>query len=268
MSRREIVSGPSGSTFAVDRAGTGDAVVVWLHSEFGAFSDPPVPADALEGGQVLTLHLPGWGISERGEARINTLPELALALWFVLDELGVGTVTLAGHGIGATIALEMAIQQPQRAHTVVAAAPFGIVDAGDPGVDMFALLTTDLLPHLYADSEGGLVKEHFPRPADPHERGLAAIRRVEVLGEAGRYLFPLPDTGIEDRLYRLAGTDVRLLWGEHDGVVPIAISERWTAALPSATSSVVPGSSHMLVYETSVVGDVVSGLLGPAVVSG
>jgi pimeloyl-ACP methyl ester carboxylesterase len=243
-------------------------VVVWLHSEFGPLSDPPVPAEALERGQVLTLHLPGWGVSERGGARIDTLPELGLALWFVLDELGVSTVALAGHGIGATIALEMAIQQPQRTRAVVAAAPFGIVDAGDPGVDMFALLTPDLLPHLYADPDGDLVKQQFPRPADPHERGLAAIRRVEVLGEAGRYLFPLPDSGIEDRLYRLAGTDVRLLWGEHDGVVPPAISERWAAALPSATSSVVPDSSHMLVYETTAVGDVVAGLLDPALVSG
>jgi pimeloyl-ACP methyl ester carboxylesterase len=97
---------------------------------------------------------------------------------------------------------------------------------------------------------------------------LAAIRRAEVLGEAGRYLFPLPDTGIENRLYRLAATDVRLLWGEHDGVVPTGISERWTATLPSAKSSVVAGSAHMLVYETSVVGDVVAGLLDPALVSG
>lgn len=268
MSRREIVAGPNGSTFAVERAGSGEAVVVWLHSEFGAFSDPPVAAGALGRGEVLTLHLPGWGISERGGARIDTLPELGLALWFVLDELGVGTAVLAGHGIGATIALEMAIQQPQRARAVVAAAPFGIVDASDPGVDMFALLTPDLLPHLYADPDGDLVKHHFPRPADPHERGLAAIRRVEVLGEAGRYLFPLPDTGIENRLYRLATTDVHLLWGERDGVVPSAISERWTETLPSAKSSVVPGSAHMLVYETNVVDDVVASLLDPALVSG
>jgi pimeloyl-ACP methyl ester carboxylesterase len=268
MRERVVVEGVAGLKIALDETGAGEPVVVWLHSEFGPFSDPPVPAQTLERARFLTLHLPGWGVSQRGDAHIDSLPDLGLALWAVLDELGVGAVSLAGHGIGATTALEMGIQQPQRTRGIVAATPFGIVDAADPGVDTFALLPVDLLPHLYVEPRGALATTHFPAPTTPHEKGLAAIRRVEVLGEAGRYLFPLPDTGIEDRLYRLAKTKVHLLWGEHDGVVPAAIASRWTAALPSARSSVVPGAAHMLPYESSAIGDALDAILAEAVVCG
>jgi pimeloyl-ACP methyl ester carboxylesterase len=268
VSNRLTVKGPAGSEFIVDDDENGADVVVWLHSELGPFSDPPVPATTLERSRFLTPHLPGWGVSSRGDAGFDSLPDLALVLWYVLDELSVGTVTLAGHGIGATLALEMGIQQPQRAQAIVAAAPFGIVDESNPGVDMFALLPPDLFPHLYVEPRGEIAAGHYPTPSDPHEKGLAAIRRVEVLGEAGRYLFPLPDNGIEDRLYRIATSQVHLLWGEQDGVVPATIASRWTSALPSARSTVVPNAAHMLPYESDAVGTTLDMILDGALLSG
>lgn len=247
MERHDIPGPMEGVTFVVEESGPADGpCVVWLHDAWGQLDDPPIDVD---GARVLTLHHPGWGVAD-GVERFLTLTDLAIGYWWLLDRLDADDIVLAGHGIGATIAIEMAAQQPQRVRAVVGATPFGLVDDRDPGEDFFALLPPHLLPHLYVDPTGDLVTRHFPPPADAYEKGLAAIRRVQVLGSASRYLFPLPDTGIDARLYRLADLPVDLLFGAKDGVVPEASRRLWEQAMPSATIEMVDDAAHMLPYES------------------
>lgn len=147
----------------------------------------------------------------------------------------------------------MGVQQPSRTTALVLATPFGIFDDEHPGVDMFGLMARDVQRHLYADPTGPVALAHNPPSADAYEQGLAAIRRVQTLGAASNYLFPVPDTGIAARLYRVAGVPTVLLWGGRDGVVPADSARGWTRLLPEATSEVVPEAAHMLPYESDAV---------------
>ena len=171
---------------------------------------------------------------------------------------------LVGHGIGALLGIELAAQQPDRVRAIVAAAPFGMVDERDPGADFFALLPPDLMPHLYVDPKGELPARHFPPPADAHSKGLSAIRRVIVLGAASRFLFPLPDTGVKRRLYRLAGIPVDLVFGARDGLIPAASRDLWATAMPDAEITVVDDAAHMLPYESDAVARLVEQRLAAA----
>lgn len=266
MTRRSTIEGPLRDVrFVVDEYGRADGpTVVWLHGVWGELDGgPPVGDEVLDTARVLVVHLPGWGESE-GVERFERLESLATGCWWLFDELGIGSVCLAGHGIGATLALELAIQQPARVTGLVGAAPFGLCDADDPGVDFFALLPKQLLPHLYVDAEGELVSRHFPPAADPHGKGLQAIRRVQVLGAASRYLFPLPDTGIASRLYRLAGVDTTLLFGAQDGLIPASTVARWGEVLPGAAVHVDDQAAHMLPYETASFAAALAAVLGRA----
>jgi pimeloyl-ACP methyl ester carboxylesterase len=249
MTRYSIDAPIPGVTFIIDQSGDPSGTeLIWFHSEFGPFEDPPLNPTLASALSTRVVHLPGWGLSAGGHA-FDGLPELALALWWLLDSLNVSSAILAGHGLGASVALEMAAQQPQRVAGVAAIAPYGLVLEDDAGADLFALLPGDLRPHLYADSTGPVANSHFPRAIDAHEKGLAAIRRVEVLGSASRFLFPLADTGISDRAYRLRNTPIELVWGELDGLLPISLCKHWDALLPSAESTIISGVAHMLPYE-------------------
>ena len=239
-----------GTTFVIDcRGDAGGLDVVWLHGEFGVLDAPPGLERIADHGRVLEVHLPGWGVSEGGD-RFDRIEELALATWWAIDRVGVDRPIIAGHGFGGTLAVEMAIQQPLRVRALALAAPFGMFLADDPGVDVFATMQRDVMPALYADASSALVASHFPPVSDAHERGLAAIRRVQVLGATSRYLFPIPDTNIEARAYVLERVPMTIRFGAVDGLVPAAVSRLWSAAFPHASVEVVDGVGHMLPFES------------------
>lgn len=246
------MDGPqAGARIVVDELGAADGpVVVWLHSEWGLYDDPPLDGSVLTEARVLVVHQPGWGRST-GEEHLGTLQDVATAYWWLLDRLGVvEPVVIAGHGIGATVAAEMAVQQPGRVTSMILAAPFGLWDDQIGGADLFALLPKDIAPHLYADPTGPLAEEQFPTTRTAHERGLAGIRRAQTLGPASRYLYPLPDTGLASRLYRLVDSDVVLLWGARDGVTPVGLAALWQQHVPDAELIFVENAAHMVAYET------------------
>lgn len=242
----------------VDELGNADGpLVVWLHSEWGTYDEPPLDDRVRSAARVLVFHHPGWGIST-GEDNFASLAELAMAYWWTLDQLGADSrATLVGHGLGAAIAAEMGTQQPDRVAHAVLAAPFGLWDDEVGGVDLFALLPKDVAPHMYADTSSDVAREQFPPPKTAHEKGVAGIRRAQTLGTASRYLYPLPDTGLSARLYRLAGIDVVLLWGSQDGITPVGMATRWQEHLPHARLVIVDDAAHMVVYETNDLSDCV-----------
>lgn len=261
---RSVLEAPlPGVHLAVDHAGAASGpVVVWLHGALGAFDDPPFAGTLLATARVLAFHQPGFGVSS-GEDSLLSTGDLAHLYWWGLDQLtGAEPVTLVGHGLGAAIAAEMAAMQPGRVAGAVLAAPLGLFDDEVGGADLFALTPGDLARVTYADPAGAVFRAHNPVPADAHDKALAAIRRAQTLGTASRYLYPLPDTGIGARLYRMAPVPTRLLFGALDGVVPAAMAGRWRALLPHAACEVVQDASHMVPYECDAVSDAVLALVG------
>lgn len=267
---RTILEGPlPGVALAVDAYGSPAAptVLVWLHGELGALdearlADAVVTAQA-DGVRVLVPHLPGWGESPGGE-HFFTIEDLALALWWAVERSSSAAVVLGGHGLGAAVAAEMAVEQPARVAGLLLAAPFGLFREDDTGIDLFGTLPGELMPHLYADPKGPLPARHFPPAATPYERGLVAIRRVEVLGAASRYLFPIPDTGIASRLYRVDRVPVTLVFGRGDGLVPLSLAQDWQRSVPHARIEIVEDAAHMVPYETDHVARLLAELCRPA----
>jgi len=242
----------SGISFEVSHAQIGkQSTVVWIHGEFGSFEDPPFSKEVQALANMVVIHIPGWGKSTSVND-IDRLDQLATAMWWAVEEIcGESPVLLAGHGLGGTIAVEMAIQQPRLTSGLLLAAPFGFFDESDPGVDIFALLPKDLMKFLYMNPNSELAKKQFPSSDDGYERGLIAIRRVEVLGAASRYLFPIPDTNIGDRAYRLSKVPMCVLFGKSDGAVPTGLLAQWKESFPHAEIQVIDDAGHMLPYETT-----------------
>lgn len=238
-----------GTEVVIDRSGSvGAPAVVWLHGEFGAIGGVPGRPELDEKFDVVEVHLPGWGVAAGGDA-FDTIGDLASSLWWAVESLDLGSVSLIGHGLGAAVAVEMAIQQPGLVRSLSLAAPFGLFREDDTGVDFFALLPRDLQPHLYADVDSPLVAQHFPPPLDAYEKGLASINRVQTLGSTSRYLFPIPDTNVRNRAYRLANVPVSLWFGAQDGVVPVSLAEDWHEVVPHAEVIIVDNAAHMVPYE-------------------
>ena len=260
--KREVIDGPlPGLSFMIDRSGgTNGPTVVFLHSEMGSFGHAPVGEEVRANHDVVALHLPGWGEST-GIEHFDTTSEFAVALWWAVEQLADEPVVLVGHGLGAALAAEMAILQPKSVRGLVLSNPLGMFDEAYPGVDIFALMPKDVMPHVYAVPNGPVMAEHYPAPADAYERGLQAVRRVEVLGSASRFVFPLPDTNIVKRSYRIAHVPMTILFGERDGVVPAEMAHNWSSVFPAAKIRTVEGTAHMTPYESDAVAEEVLAMM-------
>jgi pimeloyl-ACP methyl ester carboxylesterase len=74
------------------------------------------------------------------------------------------------------------------------------------------------------------------------------IDSARRLGMAGKLLFPIPERGLAERLYRVRA-QTTLVWGDQDRLIVPAYAEAWQRALPAAKLVRVPNAGHMVPYE-------------------
>ena len=73
--------------------------------------------------------LPGWAEGEPPEG-IGTLEDYARLLGAFLDGAGIGEATLVGHCVGGWLALQLAVQQPERFRRLVLVDALGLAMGG------------------------------------------------------------------------------------------------------------------------------------------
>ena len=75
--------------------------------------------------RVIVFEVPGFGHSPANE-RSQSMPELARTMTQAITNLGLARYNLMGNSFGGTLALWMAVQQPEHLHALVLVAPAAI----------------------------------------------------------------------------------------------------------------------------------------------
>ena len=223
------------------------------------------PALASAGYAVVTVDLPGFGFSAPALDFDQSLASRANLIWSLADRMDTETNafapaeawTLAGHGMGAQVAIQMALDRPTRA----------------PRLALFASRLSvphDVLPvswlppvrwGLRSWIEGSLytpegveelLSEAYGRPATALEVDLytAPLLREDMARAYVNYAHGA-DT-IDLPLEQLTGS-VLLLWGEEDATIPVGEVDELLARLGDAEAVLLPGGAH-LPMETHVDG--------------
>lgn len=65
---------------------------------------------------------------------------------------------------------------------------------------------------------------------------------------AGKLLFPIPDRGLDERLYRIRAKTV-LIWGDSDRMVPPAHGDAFCQRIADAELIRIPEAGHMVIVE-------------------
>ena len=99
-----------------------------------------IPALAEAGFRVIAVELPGHGLSDKpedpGQYTAESLRDAVIA---ALDTLGLPVAAIAGHSMGASIAVRVADRIPDRVSAVAMLSPVGF--AGVPGMSLIRALT-------------------------------------------------------------------------------------------------------------------------------
>jgi pimeloyl-ACP methyl ester carboxylesterase len=182
--------------------------------------------------RVILPDLPGHGESEPREGPIP-ISLIVRQVEAVVDEaLGDERFTLVGNSLGGFIALLYALKHPDRIAHLVLEASGGL--SRPPAVPLVARTREEAIPILRA--------VHGPNYEAPEWVIAALIERAN--GSPMLRLTEILEHDVEPRLGEIS-VPTTLLWGEHDGVLPLSYGEALRDAIPNAQLRVIEGAAHI-----------------------
>lgn len=247
MDARTITVSDGRAKIQVLEAGHGPDLV-FFHGAGGATAMDPF-LDALSRRfRVKAPLLPGYGESDGGD-NFRTMQDITLLGLDILDALRVENPIVAGHSMGGMLAAEMAATAANDIKKLALIAPAGLWLDAHPIPDVFAALPADYPALLFHDVKLGEQLITAGVNLDDHEflRGFL-IQASRQLGFAGKMLFPIPDRGLSERLYRIKAKTL-LIWGDDDKLIDKAYARSFREKIRNADYAEIKKAGHMVTLE-------------------
>jgi pimeloyl-ACP methyl ester carboxylesterase len=223
------------------KGGTGNPLLL-LHRDIGSLA----PLDFHERlAERFTVYLPthpGYGRSER-PGWMRSVRDLAVVYQWLLSDLGLENVTLAGLGLGGWVAAEMATMSPRAFPRLALVSAMGIQPQHGEILDQALVNHMD---YVRAGLHDPAAFERIFGEPDTDQLEVWEMNREMSFRIAWKpYMFSqtLP--------HLLGGVRSRslIVWGADDRVTPLECGERYAAALPDARLEVVPECGHLVELE-------------------
>ena len=222
--------------------------LVFFHGAGGVTAIDPF-LDALSRRfRVKAPLLPGYGESEGGDD-FRTMQDITLLGLDILDALRVDNPIVVGHSMGGMLAAEMAATAANDIKKLALIAPAGIWLDAHPIPDMFAMLPADYPALLFHNVALGEKLITAGVNLDDHEflRGFL-IQASRQLGFAGKMLFPIPDRGLNERLYRIKAKTL-LIWGDDDKLIKPVYAKAFREKIRTTDYVEIKNAGHMVTLE-------------------
>jgi pimeloyl-ACP methyl ester carboxylesterase len=222
--------------------------LVYLHGAGGMTADDPLLAALAERWHVYAPFLPGYGETEECGA-LRDMLDFTLHTADVVEALGLNDPLLVGHSMGGMIAAEMASIAPNDVSRLALICPAGLWLEDHPIPDVFSLLPFEMPAYLFHDPEAGAkIMTAGLRLDDPEFLKSYLVRNARQLGMAGKLLFPIPERGLSERLYRIKARTL-IVWGESDRLVPPVYGPAFQAAIKGSELVNIPEAGHLVTVE-------------------
>ena len=227
--------------------GTGKPLV-FLHGA-GGFIPTDTFLDKLSAKyHVYAPLLPGYGDSEECPT-LRDMLDFTLHTLDVVEALGLKDPVLVGHSMGGMIAAEMASIAHNDFTRLGLIASAGLWMDQHPIPDLFAMLPYEMPPYLFHDVEAG-TKLMTAGVALDNPEWLKAflVQNARQMGMAGKILFPIPERGLSERLYRIKAKTL-IVWGASDKLIPLIYGEAFKKAIKGAQLTTIPKAGHLVPLE-------------------
>ena len=222
--------------------------LVYLHGAGGVTAEDPFLAELAKSHHVYAPLIPGYGDSEEcGE--IRDMLDFTLHGWDVVEALGLKDPLLVGHSMGGMIAAEMAAIAHTEITKLCLLAPAGLWLDDHPIADIFSKLPYELPGLLFHDREAGQkLLTSGVNMEDPEFLKEFLVMNARRLGMAGKILFPIPDRGLAQRLYRITAKTL-IVWGREDVLIPPVYGDAFKRAISKSRLVRIAKAGHAVGQE-------------------
>lgn len=252
-----------GHTVGFRRGGTGEKVLL-IHGLAGSSKtwDDVIPL-LTPHLDVIAVDLLGHGESAKPMGDYS-LGAFASGLRDFLSILGVDGVTIVGHSFGGGVAMQLAYQHPHLVDRLV------LVGSGGLGREVSWLLRLLTLPGAEY-----LMPIAFPKPIVDRatdvgrklgRRNIRSPKLAEMwraysslAGATNRKAFVRTMRGVieptgqtvnaTDRLYLAAHAPTMIVWGDHDGIIPVEHAYAAHELIPASRLEIIEGAGHFVHVE-------------------
>ena len=200
---------------------------------------PEMPAYAKNGFRVYAIDLLGCGRTDRPDIAY-TIGQQAELIQGFLTAVHVEKADVMGWSMGGWIALEFALQHPQRVNRLVAMDSAGLKFKTDLTPDILEPNTVPQLERL----EAVLIAHHYYIPGFVQrdllrtmERNRRVVHRTleSLLREEGDFAGRLSELKMP----------VLLVWGQQDELLPPSVGKQMHDAIPQSVLELYAGCGHM-----------------------
>lgn len=224
-------------------AGSGPALV-YLHPAAGLAWDGFLERLAQD-YTVYAPEFPGTSLADPYAIhKVDDLWQVVLMYEEAIRLLDVGAPILVGQSFGGMLAAELAACFPNSFGRLVLLDPIGLWLDEHPVANPWTAPPSELPAMLFADPTGPAATAMLAPPQDPEEAIAAGAGMVWALGCTGKFVWPIPDKGLDARLHRVSAPTL-VVWGEEDALVPVAHAHEFGRRIAGSRVTTIAGSGHI-----------------------
>jgi pimeloyl-ACP methyl ester carboxylesterase len=218
--------------------------LVFLHAAGGPMWDPFVEW-LTERHTVYAPHHPGTGATTREAIHdVDSLWDLLLIYDEIFDGLKLGSVPVIGTSFGGMMACEIAAFRPERVAKMVLLDPIGLWREDIPVASYMLMPPEGLVATLYKHLDSAPVQAALTMPDDPKAAAVAQADLVWALGATGKFVWPIPDKGLDKRLHRVTAPTL-IVWGEDDALVSARYATEFGERITNSRVEIIADCGHV-----------------------
>lgn len=239
--------------------GSGEPIVL-VHGLGGRAEDWAnlMPSLVKDHHRVYALDLPGYGRSSWPRNASYSIAEESQAVEAFMDSLHLQRTDLAGWSMGGWIAMNVALQEPQRIRRLIIFDSAGIRFNVNWNTSLFEPNTPKKLHEL---------DELLMASKPPHVPGFIAHAIFRYVARHGWVVKRNMDSMLTGQALlddKLGGLKMPMLivWGQQDHLIPVSVGERIHRAVPQSEMAIFNGCGHLAASQcASRIAPVVNGFL-------
>ena len=222
--------------------------LLFLHNAGGVTAENPFLLALAAKYRVFAPQLPGYGDSGESD-QIRDMLDVTLHSFDVLEALGLDKPIVVGHSLGGMIAAEMAAIRPREVEKLCLIASAGLWLDEYPVPDIFTLLPREFPAYMFHDAEAGAkMMATGGNMNDPAFLIPFLVTNARQLGMAGKFLFPIPERGLKERIHRIRARTI-LVWGDSDRIFPAPYAQAFKTLIQGSELVSIPNAGHQVVLE-------------------